>query len=114
MLLGDNTNGKNTNSNTFLFSLPVSTTCGGQLTPKTTEIQKFASPGYPGGYSPDEHCEWIIAGMRNKQQVAIRTNNFETDDSQECKLDQVVIYEGGQNKMNARGQWCLFCFLKSF
>ena len=27
----------------------------------------------------------------------LRTNNFEIDDSQDCKLDQVVIYEGGRS-----------------
>ena len=71
--------------------------CGGNLIPKATEIQEFASPGFPGGYAPNEHCEWILAAIRDQEQIVLRTNNFETDDSQDCKLDQVVIYEGGRS-----------------
>ena len=71
------------------------TTCGGNLWSKATEIQGFASPGFPGGYSPNEHCEWILAGARDREQIMLTTDNFETDDSGDCKLDQVVIYEGG-------------------
>ena len=75
--------------------LSAQTTCGGTLTPNAAVIQEFASPGFPGGYAPNEHCEWIIAGTRDKHQIVLRTNNFETDESEGCKLDHVVIYEGG-------------------
>ncbi len=81
---------------THVLNIAAPTECGGALTPSSTEIKAFASPGYPGGYSPNERCEWIIAGMRGKEQVVLTTNNFAVDESEDCKRDQVVIYEGGE------------------
>ena len=77
--------------------ITVNTTCNGNimLSASATRVQQFASPGFPGGYPPEQYCEWIIAGARDREEIVLRTNNFQTDDSEDCKLDHVTIYEGG-------------------
>ncbi len=72
----------------------MSRECGGVLKPSNKSIQLFASPNWPGGYGPEEHCEWVLMSPHRKQRTVIVFVEFQLQNSTGCKPDQVAIYDG--------------------
>ena len=69
--------------------------CGGLLEPATDKIHTFASPNWPGGYDRNIHCEWVVRNRdTTKKAIVVQFNQFQLQNSSDCKPDNVVMYDG--------------------
>lgn len=67
-----------------------------------TSVYNLTSPGYPNGYDPNLHCEWIFSTSReNHLQIVFKDVAFENSlYTTMCITDYVSIYtgaDGGQS-----------------
>lgn len=64
----------------------------------------FTSPGYPYGYAPNLHCEWLFS-TRSGNHLSIFFTDIDIDNPYNyCTTDTVSLYTGVDDKQN----WKLF------
>ena len=66
-----------------LFSVP---SCGGVLTSPGT----ITTPGYPGNYSNNEDCEWVIQ-FRPQMRIKLEFHDFEIQHHGECRYRDISL-----------------------
>ena len=65
-------------------------TCGGSLT-AGDDVRQFSSPGWPGGYEPGLHCEWVLTAPMGHN-ISLLINHIRMDTN--CKRDSIIVYDG--------------------
>lgn len=64
----------------------------------------FTSPGYPYGYAPNLHCEWLFS-TRPENHLSIYFTDMDLDNPYiYCTTDTISLYTGVEGKQN----WKLF------
>lgn len=63
------------------------------------------SPGWPGEYSPDRECVYIIS-VKTGRQIELNFTKFELEDHDDCSFDYVEVRNGGTVTSPLIGKYC--------
>ncbi|XP_061694360.1 CUB domain-containing protein 2 isoform X2 [Syngnathoides biaculeatus] len=76
--------------------------CGGVLTGLSGVI---SSPGYPGEYSNDADCTWLIH-VSNSSAVTLLFLDFQMENNEGCHFDYVALFDGSTVSHRHLGTYC--------
>lgn len=76
--------------------------CGGTL---EGDSGSFTSPGYPGTYPNNTHCEWTIIAPAERL-VTISFYLISIDDPGDCVHNYLILYDGPDANSPSSGPYC--------
>ncbi|XP_072507728.1 cubilin [Notamacropus eugenii] len=76
--------------------------CGGTL---YGEAGSLTSPGYPGTYENNTHCEWTIAAPAGRT-VTVSFYFISIDDPGDCIQNYLILYDGPDASSPSSGPYC--------
>ncbi|XP_037366570.1 cubilin isoform X2 [Talpa occidentalis] len=76
--------------------------CGGTL---YGESGSFTSPGYPGTYPNNTHCEWTVIAPTGRL-VTINFFFVSIDDPGDCVQNYLILYDGPDANSPSSGPYC--------
>lgn len=76
--------------------------CGGTL---VGDHGSFTSPNYPGTYSNNTHCEWLIRAPRGRL-VTVTFEQFSVSDPGDCQNNYLKLYDGSDSSTLPVGPYC--------
>ncbi|XP_004716072.1 cubilin [Echinops telfairi] len=88
--------------------------CGGTL---YGDSGSFTSPGYPGSYHNNTHCEWTITAPAGRP-VTVSFHFISIDDPGDCVQNYLILYDGPDAESPSTGPYCgadteIFSFVSS-
>lgn len=63
------------------------------LTGDRNNTYSFSSPGWPTGYAPDLHCNWVFTSPPGTHLV-LRIMTMDLEETNDCIADSVSVYSG--------------------
>lgn len=76
--------------------------CGGTL---YGDSGSFTSPGYPGTYPNNTHCEWAIIAPAGRP-VTVSFYFISIDDPGDCVQNYLILYNGPDANSPSSGPYC--------
>ncbi|XP_036916668.1 cubilin [Sturnira hondurensis] len=76
--------------------------CGGPL---YGDSGSFTSPGYPGTYPNNTHCEWAIIAPAGRR-ITVNFNFISIDDPGDCVHNYLILYDGPDVNSPFSGPYC--------
>lgn len=76
--------------------------CGGTL---YGDHGSFTSPGYPGTYPNNTHCEWAIIAPAGRL-VTVSFYFISIDDPGDCVQNYLILYDGPDANSPSSGPYC--------
>ncbi|KAM9673713.1 cubilin [Trichechus inunguis] len=76
--------------------------CGGTL---YGDSGSFTSPGYPGTYPNNTHCEWAITSPARRP-VTVSFDFISIDDPGDCVQNYLILYDGPGADSPSTGPYC--------
>ncbi|XP_075408563.1 cubilin [Tenrec ecaudatus] len=76
--------------------------CGGTL---YGDSGSFTSPGYPGTYRNNTHCEWTITAPAGRP-VTVSFDYISIDDPGDCVQNYLILYDGPDAESPSIGPYC--------
>lgn len=86
----------------YIFSLFLSSDCGGVLNEQNGEI---TSPGYPSSYPLNKQCTWVISAP-DGESIELLFREFELEKHSNCRYDYLEIRDGDEPQMPLIGKFC--------
>ncbi|XP_008565950.1 PREDICTED: cubilin [Galeopterus variegatus] len=76
--------------------------CGGTL---YGDSGSFTSPGYPGTYPNNTHCEWVLTAPAGRP-VTVSFYFISIDDPGDCVQNYLILYDGPNANSPFSGPYC--------
>nr|XP_027235730.1 cubilin-like [Penaeus vannamei] len=80
------------------------TDCGGNFKLNAGQCKEITSPRFPKNYRRNSRCPWKFQANNSSTPIIISCNVFNLQKSKNCKKDNVILADGGKNKIIACGE----------